>query len=91
MHEVARTNGRVSALTLEELVAIDEASDAESALYAPRKPRHKWGPGLGHLKALFATPRMVRLTILTWLVYCADYWCVGYGLCAEGDELTRAD
>lgn len=30
--------------------------------------------GLGHLKMLFATWGMARLTVLTWVCYAADYW-----------------
>lgn len=35
-----------------------------------------WQRQFGHLKALFSTWGMVRLTLLTWICYIADYWRV---------------
>lgn len=73
VHEVARTNGRTSTLALDDLQAIDDAADAAGQTIHEDKRKKRWEV-LDHLKTLFATRRMAKLTLLTWVVYAADYW-----------------
>jgi hypothetical protein len=63
---IARTNGRLPTLTLDELSAID--ADAPPALAVKDRFRVR------HLARLFASRPMAVLTLLTWGTYMADFW-----------------
>jgi hypothetical protein len=74
---IAKTNGRTCSLTIEQLEEIDaeaedSASDAdvEGGVITSRLAEVSFS----HLRGLFANSAMVRLTLLTWIVYMADSW-----------------
>ena len=90
VHAVARANGGESALALAELEDVDErfaardrgvgkrGNEGEEAELDGRVEEKKRRRGVvdhvGHLKVLFGSAAMVRLTLLTWVCYAADYW-----------------
>lgn len=84
---VAKFNGKRVGLAVEHLEACervandddvnDSASGSEEGEVREKKVRRV--PG-GHLRMLFGTWTMARLTVLTWICYAADYWCVSFFL-----------
>jgi hypothetical protein len=101
-HAVAATNGRTCALTLAQLQELDDAADADDAGMSAEDAAARGAMAvvkdrlraldLSHLRGLFASPRMARLTLLAWAVYMADHWWAG--LCgatgAAHDQTTGA-
>lgn len=53
-----------------------EGEDSVSEKPEGKEKRVKVPAMGGHLKLLFSSGYMVRLTLLTWVCYAADYWCV---------------
>lgn len=53
----------------------DEREEDVGREEAGKGERERWR-GVGHLKVLFGSSAMVRLTVLTWVCYAADYWYV---------------
>ena len=52
---------------------VEEIEDVE---VREEKKKRKGGVAhMEHLKILFGSAAMVRLTVLTWVCYAADYWC----------------
>jgi hypothetical protein len=89
---VARVNGVETALTEEELKEVESrfAACGKGGSEGASGKRVGGGSGpVGHLKILFGSAAMVRLTVLTWVCYAADYWCVrlwtclGFPLCGR--------
>jgi hypothetical protein len=88
-HAVAATNGRTCALTLAQLQELDDAADADDAGMSAEDAAARGAMAvvkdrlraldLSHLRGLFASPRMARLTLLAWAVYMADHWSVRSG------------
>ncbi|KIP02515.1 hypothetical protein PHLGIDRAFT_79028 [Phlebiopsis gigantea 11061_1 CR5-6] len=89
VHAIARFNGTTSALREDDLRDIDERvsrlrasgskGDDERVedVAEGGKTRRRLavaGGKVGHLGILFSSPAMVRLTVLTWVCYAADYW-----------------
>ncbi|GJE88233.1 MFS general substrate transporter [Phanerochaete sordida] len=51
------------------------ATEGEDGVGGEEKARRIKVPAMGgHLQMLFSSPAMVRLTLLTWVCYAADYW-----------------
>lgn len=79
MQKMASRNGAVTELTLEQLSSqtddelevsyTEESTGVQSLL---RKQLSSFD--LSHLQLLFKSPYCVRLTLLTWLIYAADFW-----------------
>lgn len=64
IHELAKFNGKTSSLTVEELEAPDRASASSYSKEKNRILSKSSNINTGHIKALFATPKMVWSTSL---------------------------
>lgn len=95
LHHMAKINGRECRLTMEILDAVEKEhvcnmTDASSASAIPNGPMstaylQRASSELGRFKILFSSPRMARLTVLTWLTYILDFW----GFTVAGFYLPR--
>lgn len=73
IHKLAKFNGQASSLTVEELEAPDRAIGARSSSkerYKILSRGSKYDPG--HIKALFATPKMAWSTSLLIVIWGED-------------------
>lgn len=69
---VARFNGRRCTLSTRDL---EECDRVESDVGGEGELEKKMGKArVGHLGMLFESRKMIRLTMLTWICYAADYW-----------------
>lgn len=87
VHAVARFNGVSTGVEIRELEDVDtriaragkgrcdEIEEGQQDQDQSTKRTVRAGGHVGHLKILFGTASMARLTALTWLCYAADYWC----------------
>ncbi|KAF7795302.1 hypothetical protein EIP86_006456 [Pleurotus ostreatoroseus] len=69
---VARFNGRQCTLSTRDLEECDKAESDADGEGEPEKKTRK--ARVGHLGMLFSSWSMIRLTLLTWVCYAADYW-----------------
>ncbi len=103
LQKIAAFNKRECSLTLdrfEELASDDISQESkgtgstlpdDSGTKTKGKMKVKLLVELQRYKMLFATPTMVRLTILTWITYAFDYW--GFtiaGIARASIDLTRS-
>ncbi|KAK7222289.1 hypothetical protein V2G26_010292 [Clonostachys chloroleuca] len=79
---MAKMNGQIAQLRLEDLTALDETSHesfgSDPQLRGLIETKASWKEGLAHetsrYQMLFSSFRMTRLTIFTWLTYIMDFW-----------------
>lgn len=98
LHNIAKTNGRRSAVTMEVFEALideDESVAARNGAKAMigtgdkqrQKPfKDKLMIELSRYKILFASVAMARLTILIWVTYMFDYW--GFSIAGWSSSLN---
>lgn len=99
VHAIGAVNGAEHVgLTLRDLEEVDErfsskgGSEGEGVVVSVEevvggKRTRALKRNFGHVGALFSSPAMVRLTVLTWVCYAADYWCVFVYSCGLGRRL----
>lgn len=86
LHNIAKTNGRRSAVTMEIFAALTDEDESVAARNGAKamigagdtqrqKPlKAKLMVELSRYKILFASVAIARLTILIWVTYMFDYW-----------------
>ena len=77
---VARFNGTTCPLKVEELERCEQESSVGSGSETGEPESEKKGRKVqvDHLATLFSSWAMIRLTLLTWVCYAADYWWVAF-------------
>ena len=93
LHNVAKFNGRESAITIDIFNAL---TDEDASMRSRESGRPILGAGanqvksslshkvkleLSRYKLLFANATMTRLTILVWITYIFDYWGFSVAVC----------